>query len=69
MTNLKDKIVDKPFAVFGVVSVILIWMMTPLIAQKYFEISAIAVSFSITVIYFISWKIYENREKILEIFP
>ncbi len=63
MISLKDKMIDKTFAVFGVVSIILFWMMTPLIAQKYFDISAIAVSFSITVIYFISWKIYENRQR------
>jgi hypothetical protein len=46
--------------------VILFWMLTPLIAQKYYNYSAINISFAITVFYFVIWKLYNNRESILE---
>ncbi|QGA80346.1 hypothetical protein [Candidatus Nanohalobium constans] len=46
--------------------VILFWMLTPLIAQKYFNYSAINISFIITVFYFVIWKIYNNRQTILQ---
>jgi hypothetical protein len=59
-----DIIREKPRQVSAVVAVILFWMLTPLIAQKYYNISAIEVSFGITVFYFVVWKLYNNREKV-----
>ena len=55
---------EKPRQVFAVLAVILFWMLTPLVAQKYYSISAIEVSFGITVFYFVVWKLYNNREKV-----
>jgi hypothetical protein len=63
-----DIIREKPRQVSAVLAVILFWMLTPLVAQKYYGISAIEVSFGITVFYFILWKLYNNREKVEDFF-
>ena len=55
---------EKPRQVSAVLAVILFWMLTPLVAQKYYSISAIKVSFGITVFYFVVWKLYNNRDKV-----
>jgi len=61
--KLKNKSKTTKLSLISIV--ILFWMLTPLIAQKYFNYSAINVSFAVTVLYFIVWKIYENRQKFL----
>lgn len=63
-----DIVREKPRQVSVVLAVILFWMLTPLVAQKYFSISAIEVSFGITVFYFFVWKMYNNREKVEDFF-
>ena len=60
-----EKIRQKPVEIATITLILLFWMLTPLIAQKYFNYSAINVSFAVTVLYFIFWKIYENRKKFL----
>lgn len=57
--DLLEKTREKPTVVAAAVLVILFWTLTPLIAQKYFNYSAINTSFAITTIYFVSWKLYE----------
>ena len=60
-----EKIRQKPVKIASITLVLLFWMLMPLIAQKYFNYSAINVSFAITVFYFIGWKLFEHREKFL----
>jgi len=43
------------FAVF----LIVFWIAVPLISQAYFEMSAVKISFTITVLYYAGWKLYE----------
>ena len=66
--NLVEKVTEKPGKILSVSTVILFWMLTPLVAQKYFNYSAIDTSFAITVFYFVIWKLYNNREAILKKF-
>jgi hypothetical protein len=65
MKQITSKISEKPLVSLAIALIILFWMLVPLIAQKYYDYSAINVSFGITVFYFIGWKLYENREKFL----
>lgn len=60
--KLKEKIMSKPVKVLAISTVVLFYMLTPLIAQKYYNISAIKVSFAITVVYFVVWKLYNKQE-------
>lgn len=39
-------------------------VVAPYIAQKYYDYSAVMTSLVITVLYFVVWRVYENREKI-----
>jgi hypothetical protein len=59
MKQITSKIIEKPLISLTIVSIILFWMLVPLIAQKYYDY------FAITVFYFIGWKLYENRKKFL----
>lgn len=43
------------FAIF----LILFWLATPLASQIYLEKSAIKISFTVTVLYYVGWKLYE----------
>ncbi|MFB6099658.1 MAG: hypothetical protein ABEK16_00145 [Candidatus Nanohalobium sp.] len=45
-------------------TVLLFWLLTPILAQKYFDYSAINTSFAITVTYFVIWKLYEHRKEV-----
>ena len=65
--SLLDNIKEKPFKFALILSVLLFWMLVPLVAQKYFNYSAINVSFSITVFYFVCWKIYERKDRLREL--
>jgi hypothetical protein len=56
--DVREKIREKPLTVTAVIFVLLFWMLTPLLVQKYLNYSAINVSFAITVFYFVAWKIY-----------
>ena len=60
-----EKIRQKPVKIASITLILLFWMLTPLIAQKYFNYSAINVSFAVTVFYFVVWKVYDNKEKFL----
>jgi hypothetical protein len=51
---------QNPLRVLLAVLVIVFWIAGPFIAQKFFDISAIKVSFAIIVLYFVAWKFYEN---------
>ncbi|MEF8880504.1 MAG: hypothetical protein V5A72_01585 [Candidatus Nanohaloarchaea archaeon] len=57
--DIISNIMETPLKAVAILGVLLFWILTPLIAQKYFGYSAINVSFGITVIYFMVWKIYQ----------
>lgn len=50
-----------------IIAVLIFPVITPYIAQKYFDYSAVKISFAITVTYFVIWRVYENRERILSV--
>ena len=55
------KVRETPVTVAAIIFVLLFWMITPLVAQKYFNYSAINTSFAITTVYFALWKLYSWR--------
>ncbi len=55
LTRLKQE----PFLAFFATLVIFLWLVGPFAAQKFFDISAIKVSFAIIIFYFLAWKFYE----------
>jgi|APHM01.1.fsa_nt_gi hypothetical protein len=54
----------KTVKILAISTVIIFYLMVPLLAQKYYNKSAIKTSFAITVTYFIIWKLYNNRKRI-----
>lgn len=50
---------ERPKRFAAATFLLLFWMLTPLVAQKFYNISAIHVSFSITVVYYIGMKLYK----------
>lgn len=50
---------ERPKRFTAAVFLLLFWMLTPLVAQKFYNISAIHVSFAITVVYYVGMKIYK----------
>lgn len=60
LENIKDTAEERPGRFAISVFLIVFWIAAPLIAQAFFNISAITVSFTVTVIYFVAWKIYEK---------
>jgi hypothetical protein len=63
--ELTKNIKNKPFKALIILSVLLFWILAPLVAQVKSDISAIKTSFAITLAYFLIWKLYEHRNKIL----
>jgi len=59
ISDVLDKVREKPLMVTSIVFILLFWVLTPLVVQKYFNYSAINTSFAITTLYFVSWKLYE----------
>lgn len=59
LERLKKTASERPQRLLLAVNLILFWIAAPLIAQIYFGRSAIVVSFSVTVLYYVVWKGYE----------
>lgn len=59
LEKLKKTANERPKRFAAATFLLLFWMLTPLVAQKFYNISAIHVSFAITVIYYIGMKGYK----------
>jgi hypothetical protein len=64
MTEVLDRVLDtareRPKRAALSVLLILFWIAAPLASQLYLDLSAITVSFSITLVYFLAWKAYKR---------
>lgn len=60
LERLKETASERPRRFALAVTLILFWIAAPLIAQMFFNRSAIVVSFSVTVLYYVAWKAYEH---------
>lgn len=59
LEKLKNTAEERPKRSIIAVSLILAWLLVPLVSQMYFDQSAIKISFTITVLYYAGWKLYE----------
>lgn len=58
VSTVKDRPRRSAFAVF----LIVFWIAAPLLSQMYLERSAIKISFTVTVLYYVGWKLYELQK-------
>lgn len=65
LSDINSVLKANPLKVTIILLVLIFPVITPYVAQKYFDYSAVKASFAITVAYFVVWRLYENREKIL----
>lgn len=63
MNEIIDGAKRKPLKTAGIAFVLLFWIFTPFIVQRYLSYSAINISLGITAVYFVVWKLYESKEK------
>ncbi|MFB6114658.1 MAG: hypothetical protein ABEK04_00050, partial [Candidatus Nanohalobium sp.] len=61
LEKVRETAEDRPKRFAAALFLLLFWMVTPLVAQAYYGISAINVSFAITVIYYVGMKVYQYR--------
>ena len=59
LEKVKNTVRERPKRSLFAVSMILAWLLVPLVSQMYFNYSAIKISFTITVLYYAGWKLYE----------
>lgn len=59
LEKLKKTAKERPKRTLSAAFLLFFWLLTPLIAQKFYNFSAIHVSFAITVVYYIGMKLYK----------
>lgn len=60
LEKLRDTADERPRRFAVSVFLVFFWISGPLLAQAFFNMSAVHVSFAITVIYYVAWKVYER---------
>lgn len=58
--KLRETARERPKRFALSIFLILFWIAAPLASQIYFDFSAVTVSFSVTVAYFLIWKAYKR---------
>ena len=62
MSFLKDLVEtfrQRPWRTIFAILLIIFWIAVPPISQLYFDMSAVKISFTVTVLYYAGWKLYE----------
>ncbi|MFB6174911.1 MAG: hypothetical protein ABEJ87_02955 [Candidatus Nanohalobium sp.] len=63
MDKIRETASERPKKFAVAVFLLLFWLLVPPLAQYFFNISPIPLSFGITVIYYIGLKTYQYRRK------
>ncbi|AOV95023.1 hypothetical protein AQV86_03805 [Nanohaloarchaea archaeon SG9] len=59
LEDLVETFRQRPWRTVFTILLIIFWIAVPLISQLYFDMSAVKISFTVTVLYYAGWKLYE----------